>query len=129
MIREAVCGLMSGPNPVDDVVRPRSPKREQMVLKVAEQREPKPLRMVIKDYAKSPWGIRTLRVSGLASRRAGRHRRAAQVREAQTPDGLFFTDTRGGSSENQTSCATDGGPRLRLAGFVRKRTRGERSRR
>jgi len=114
IIREAIRrGVMAGPNPVDEVVRPRDPKREQMVFtepemrrltemagtlelralllelalrfseatelpiaaydakrrtvrirqQAAEQREPKPLRMGIKDYAKTPWGIRTLRVS------------------------------------------------------------------
>jgi site-specific recombinase XerC len=109
-------GSMTAPNPVREVVRPRAPKREQMVLtesdmrrlieaagtlelralvrcfcelalrfsettglpiaaydptrrtvrirqQAAERRDPKPLRMIIKDYAKSPWGIRTLRVS------------------------------------------------------------------
>ena len=114
---------MIGPNPVREVVRPRAPNREQMVLtesemrrlieaagslelralsvasaswrcasarrlafrsqpttrrnarsafasKSAERREPKPLTMIIKDYAKSPWGIRTLRVSDGARRRA-----------------------------------------------------------
>ena len=110
IIREAIRrGVMAGPNPVDEVVRPPDPKREQKVLtepemrrlvenagalevralvrcfceltlrfseatglpiaaydakqrtvrirqQTVEQREPKPLRTVIKDYAETPWG-------------------------------------------------------------------------
>ena len=131
-------GSIAGPNPVREVVRPRAPKREQMVLsesemrklieaagtlelralvrcfcelalrfseatglpiaaydpsqrtvrirqQAAERRDPKPLRMIIKDYAKSPWGIRTLRVSeALCCRvRCDHRRRAGQAERAR----------------------------------------------
>jgi integrase len=177
VIQEAVRrGVMSGANPVDDVVRPHSPEREQLVLseaeirrlvdaagtlelrallrcfgelalrfseatglpiaaydpdhrtirvrqQAAERREPKPLRMVIKDYTKSPWGIRTLRVSHplaveldeIAARQAAR----------PNPHGLFFTDARGGILREPNFLRDRWRPLLRRAGFVEANAGGE----
>lgn len=167
---------MSGPNPVDDVVRPRSPKREQMVLsepemrrladaadtlelralircfcelalrfseatglpiaaydpthrtvrirqQVAEHREPKPLQMVIKDYAKSPWGIPTLRVSTAL----GAELDAIIERQSATrnPHGLFFTDSRGGLLREPNFLRDRWRPLLRRAGFVEQHASGK----
>jgi integrase len=177
VIREATRrGVMSGANPVEEVVRPRNPKREQLVLsepemrrlieaadslelralircfselalrfsettglplaaydpdqrtvrirqQAAEQREPKPLRMVIKDYAKSPWGIRTLRVpSQLAAELEAIV--AAQVGKPNTY-GLFFTDTRGGILREPNFLRDRWRPLLRRAGFAQKDARGK----
>lgn len=162
-------GAMDGPNPVEEVVRPRDPKREQMVLteaemrrlidaadtlelralvrcfcelalrfseatglpvaaydaqqrtvrirqQAAEQREPKPLRMVIKDYAKTPWGVRTLRVSSDLADELD----AIVVRQGDEPNrhGLFFTDARGGILREPNFLRDRWRPLLRRAGFV-----------
>jgi len=177
VIREAIRrGAMSGPNPVDEVVRPRSPRREQLVLsepemrrlidatdtlelralvrcfgelalrfseatglpisaydpkqrtvrirqQAAEQREPKPLRMVIKDYAKSPWGIRTLRVSGpLADELDAMIARRA---ERRNPYGLLFTDARGGILREPNFLRDRWRPLMRRAGFTKTDASGE----
>lgn len=164
-------GSMAGPNPVREVVRPRVPNREQMVLsesemrklieaagtlelralvrcfcelalrfseatglpiaaydpshrtvrirqQAAERRDPKPLRMIIKAYAKSPWGIRTLRVSEAL---AGEFD-AIIATEGNKPNehGLLFTDTRGGILREPNFLRDQWRPMLRRAGFVEK---------
>jgi len=162
-------GEMDGPNPVREVVRPRVPNREQMVLsesemrmlieaagtlelralvrcfcelalrfseatglpiaaydpsqrtirvrqQAAERRDPKPLRMIIKDYAKSPWGIRTLRVSEAL---AGEFD-AIIATDGDKPNEhrLLFTDTRGGILREPNFLRDQWRPMLRRAGFV-----------
>ena len=177
VIAEAVRrGAMDGPNPVEEVVRPRDPKREQMVLtesemrrlidaagtlelqtlvrcfcelalrfseatglpiaaydakertvrirqQAAEQREPKPLRMVIKDYAKTPWGVRTLRVSADLADELN----AIIARHAENPNphGLFFTDARGGILREPNFLRDRWRPLLRRAGFVEPTAAGK----
>ena len=170
VIAEAVHrGVMAGPNPVVEVVRPRDPAREQMVLtepelrrlidaadtlelraivrcfcelalrfseatglpiaaydarqrtvrirrQAAEQREPKPVQMVIKEYAKTPWGIRTLRVSkALAEELDDLITRQG---EKPNPHGLFFTDARGGILREPNFLRDRWRPLVRRAGFV-----------
>jgi integrase len=169
VIGEAVHrGVMSVPNPVDDVVRPRNPTREQAVLsevdmrrvidgadtlefraivrcfgelalrfseatglpitaydpvqrtvrirqQAAEQREPKPLRMIIKDYAKSPWGIRTLRVSSALAVELEEIIETGSARP--NPYGLFFTDSRGGILREPNFLRDRWRPLLRRAGL------------
>jgi len=162
-------GTMDAPNPVDEVVRPRDPRREQMVLteaemrrlidaaqtldlralvrcfcelalrfseatglplaaydarqrtvrirqQAAEQREPKPSRMVIKDHAKTPWGIRTLRVSEVLGAEL---EAIIAAREGKpNPYGLFFTDTRGGIIRQPSFLRNRWRPLVCRAGFV-----------
>jgi integrase len=169
-------GVMIGPNPVREVVRPRAPNREQMVLtesemrrlieaagslelrallrcfcelalrfseatglpiaaydpklrtvrirqQAAERREPKPLTMIIKDYAKSPWGIRTLRVStALASELDAI---VASYGNERNPFGLFFTDTRAGILREPNFLRDRWRPMLRRAGFVEQDKKGK----
>src|SRR4051794_34586689 len=176
VIAEAIRrGPMEGPNPVDEVVRPRDPKREQMVLtepelrrlidaadtlelralvrcfcelalrfseatglpiaaydprqrtvrirqQAAEQRHPRPQRMLIKDYAKTPWGVRTLRVSQALAAELdaiidGQGARA-------NPYGLFFTDARGGILREPNFLRDRWRPLLRRAGFVQAESGG-----
>ena len=169
-------GSMAGPNPVREVVRPRAPKREQMVLsesemrklieaagtlelralvrcfcelalrfseatglpiaaydpsqrtvrirqQAAERRDPKPLQMIIKDYAKSPWGIRTLRVSEALAAELD----AIIAAEPGKPNehGLLFTDTRGGILREPNFLRDRWRPMLRRAGFVEKGANGK----
>jgi integrase len=170
VITEAIRrGVMDGPNPVDEVVRPRDPKREQMVLtepelrrlidaaptlelralvrcfselalrfseatglpitaydrrqrtvrvrqQAAERREPKPQRMIIKDYAKTPWGIRTLRVSEALA--AELDAIVAGQGDKPNPHGLFFTDARGGILREPNFLRDRWRPLVRRAGFV-----------
>lgn len=152
-------GAMDGPNPLDEVVRPRDPKREQMVLveselrrlieaaptlelralvrcfcelalrfsettglpiaaydprqrtvrirqQAAERREPKPMRMIIKDYAKTPWGSRTLRVSEALA--AELDAIVANQGDSPTRTGCSSRMCAAASSESPTFCATDG---------------------
>jgi integrase len=178
VIAEAIRrGVIDGPNPVEQVVRPRDPKREQMVLteselrrlidaadtlelralmrcfcelalrfseatglpiaaydpeqrtvrirqQAAEQREPKPLRMIIKDYTKTPWGVRTLRVS----RELAEELDAIIARRGDRPNpyGLFFTDTRGGILREPNFIRDRWRPLLRRAGFVESIPGGKR---
>jgi integrase len=169
-------GSMTAPNPVREVVRPRAPKREQMVLtesemrklieaagtlelralvrcfcelglrfseatglpiaaydpsqrtvrirqQAAERRDPKPLRMIIKDYAKSPWGIRTLRVS--ESLAAELDAIIATQLDKPNEHGLLFTDTRGGILREPNFLRDRWRPMLRRAGFVEKGANGK----
>jgi integrase len=170
IIREAIRrGVMAGPNPVDEVVRPSDPKREQKVLtesemrrlvenagalelralvrcfcdlalrfseatglpiaaydakertvrirqQAAEKREPKPLRMVIKDYAKTPWGIRTLRLSEALA--ADLDAIIAGQGAKPNPHGLFFTDSRGGILREPNFLRDRWRPLVRRAGLV-----------
>jgi integrase len=170
VIAEAIRrGAMDGPNPVEEVVRPRDPRREQMVLtepemrrligaadtlelralvrcfcelalrfseatglpiaaydarqrtvrvrqQAAEQREPRPLRMVIKDYAKTPWGVRTLRASPDLAEDLGAI--IARQGDKPNPHGLFFTDARGGILREPNFLRDRWRPLLRRAGFV-----------
>jgi integrase len=61
---------------------------------VVEQREPKPLTMVLKPYTKSPWGIRTLRCSEAL---AAELRQVIELRaQRDNEHRLIFTDARGG---------------------------------
>jgi integrase len=162
-------GVMEGSNPVEEVVRPRDPRREQMVLtepelrrlidaaptlelraltrcfcelalrfseatglpigaydskrrtvrirqQAAERRQPKPLRMLIKDYAKTPWGIRTLRVSEALA--AELDAIVAGQGDKPNPCGLFFTDARGGILREPNFLRDRWRPLLLRAGFV-----------
>jgi integrase len=164
-------GFMAGPNPVEEVVRPRDPQREQTVLtepemgrlidaadtlelralarcfcelalrfseatglpiaaydpkrrtlrirqQAAERRKPKPLRMIIKDYTKTTWGIRTLRVSEALTAELD----AIIANQGDKPNqhGLFFTDTRGGILREPNFLRDRWRPLLRRAGFVEK---------
>ena len=74
--------------------------------------------MIIKDYAKSPWGIRTLRVSEAL---AGEFD-AIIATEGNKPNehGLLFTDTRGGILREPNFLRDQWRPMLRRAGFVEK---------
>jgi integrase len=82
----------------------------------AERRDPKPLRMIIKDYAKSPWGIRTLRVSAALATELD------EIIESQgekpNEHGLFFTDANGGILREPNFLRDRWRPMLRRAGFV-----------
>jgi integrase len=169
-------GSMTAPKAVREVVRPRAPKREQMVLtesemrklieaagtlelralircfcelalrfseatglpiaaydpsqrtvrirrQAAERRDPKPLRMIIKDYATSPWGIRTLRVSEALA--AELDAIIATQRDKPNEHGLLFTDTRGGILREPNFLRDRWRPMLRRAGFVEKGAKGK----
>jgi integrase len=82
----------------------------------AERREPKPLRMIIKDYAKSPWGIRTLRVS--SSLAAELDAIISAQGEKPNEHGLFFTDANGGILREPNFLRDRWRPMLRRAGLV-----------
>ena len=82
----------------------------------AERREPKPMRMIIKGYAKSPWGIRTLRVSTALAAELD----AIMAAHGEKPNkhGLFFTDANGGILREPNFLRDRWRPMLRRAGFV-----------
>ena len=72
--------------------------------------------MVIKDYAKTPWGVRTLRVSpDLADELDAI---TARQGEEPNPFGLFFTDARGGILSEPNFLRDRWRPLLRRAGVV-----------
>jgi len=79
--------------------------------------------MIIKDYAKSPWGIRTLRVSEAL---AGEFDAIiAAERDKPNEHGLLFTDTRGGILREPNFLRDRWRPMLRRAGFVEKAANGK----
>jgi len=82
----------------------------------AERRKPKPLRMIIKDYAKTPWGIRTLRVSEALA--TDLDAIVAGQGDEPNPYGLFFTDARGGILREPNFLRDRWRPLLLRADFV-----------